>query len=337
MKNDKPETQQTAIIEQEYLPELQQFTMLEKPHLPERRQFAMMEKSHLRPGLFQATSHNRPLMAYEDSFSLKYGDLEACIDVRSSAVLTAFDALLLVAIMNKCKTKGYYTISPDNKSPVAQELRNKMELEKDARKEKTVIYETTMRELIKNMGLKWAGKCSIEMIQESLWRMFGVSFRFRYYNEEKNLTKEEFFHMLSSAKNKTENGKDGKLLVHLNVALARVIINPTNFAKIFIEDLLSLTSNEQIMYMQLCALVSSGQTKFITREDARFMLYGKIRPKEDRETINKQKTRAMQVITSVVKKLSGWTIVEKTREGIRIRREEETQAPKEYYSWRKKS
>lgn len=303
---------------------------LPKPKAP-TRQFAMMDRTHLVTGLFQAPIRNRKPEPFEDTVYLNNNKIR--LDIKVPSPLTAFDATLLCVALNKAKTRKdrSKTISPDNINPVAVKLREDMQLGKDALHEKTKIYRTSMRELIKEMNLPWAGKRSIEMIRDSMWRMLFIGFRVRYYNEKGNVEKEEIFNMMSFAQSRTDDDQDGKLIIHFNVILAKLLLDAKNFIKIYIDDLLELKGNAQIVYMQLCKL-PSGQKKFITREEARAMLYGKLNPKDNKNTINVQRTRAIKTVEHVITTLSGWTILEKTSEGLLIRREEDTRTPIEFYA-----
>lgn len=278
-------------------------------------EFAIFDRCQIVPGLFQVAERNRDISHLETKFLL--GEYRVTVAGRP---MTAFDVLLLCVVLNKLKQEDNpcrIEIGAKTTHTVGKALRDDLKLDGVSIRQNTLAYSCTYRQIIEEMGHKWAGKKSVEDINDFLWRAMSVAFRIEHGKRI------ECFHLISWAKGEDE--EEGKIIINLNTRLTHILFHPGNFAKIMLDTMKKLQENECLMYFYLCGLVGSTG-KVFTPAFTRSLIYGKQVPKNIK-TRYSQEFRAIACLIKTVNSLDGWTIT-KVKEGWLVKREEDIRAPK---------
>lgn len=265
-------------------------------NLPVKHEFANVERTHLLPGIFQMRGGIRNPGAIEIRKDFENGYAE----ISAPKPLTPFDAVLICIILCKAaqNKKPLYSTT---KSKNGIELRTQLGLLKDAASQDCLVYETSARKLIEEMGISWQGHKTCKQIENSLKRIFKTSFIIEKTSDNKRCV--YMFHLMSSIK--IEGEKEATLAFGINPVLAQALIEPGHFAQIDIKTLINLERSEQLLFICLCNNIDNGKSRKFSQEDLREFLYGPLNAQIIKDTVRKQISRAKNTAQRLTKKL-GW-------------------------------
>lgn len=265
------------------------------------REFANVDRYHLRPGLFQASRGKRRNEPLELVYELKNG---GSLEISSIHPLRPFDAILLCLVI--CRAAQNQTLlGPTPKTKIGQELREKLELLESSVFKTCLTYRTSARRLIANLGLIWHGSVSIKKIEESLRRMFKVSFILTRIDDD-GKKEIDMFHLMSYVR-LVSKGKNAEMILAIDPILANALINPMHYATIDMESLKMLSScdTQQLLFIELCNLIDPGKKRSFTIERLRELIYGSI-DNETAKNASKQNMRTKDHLAGIIEKLDGW-------------------------------
>lgn len=263
--------------------------------------FADIDRYHLKPGIFQIS--RKTYEAIDITYPLANG---GSLRVIAPKPLTLFDLILLCVIVEYA-AKNKRTIYPTTKSKKGIALRKKLDLLYNSLSKECLAYETTMRELTRNMGYKWHGATTIEQINESLLRIYSMTFVIKKKSKEGKEI-EDAFRIISYLHIEKDINKDATIALALNPSLTEALIGQGHYARIDMDIFSNLIKYEKMIYAYLCNYIGYGNSRTFKGEELRQILYGDIQKTDSPLTTTSQQARAKKLTIQVCEKLkeSGW-------------------------------
>lgn len=274
-----------------------------KDNLTEADEFALVDRYHLEPQLFQVLPRGRrQSRPVEIKCDLSSG---GSLEIAALHHLQPIDAVLMCLICCKAAQDKLY-IHADTQSSEGRRLRMDLDLRKDAAQDSCLAYRTSARNLINQLGLKWHGNKSVKKIEDSIKRMFRTSFVLERFADGRRRV--HMCNLLASV-DIEDTGRDAEMLIAINPILAAAIIDPGHYAHVGMDDLRKLAGKEaqQLLYVLLCNMVSSGSRKYFRPQDIRTMLYGPPEEGARKNTTNQQTSRAMRALRDMADTV-GWMV-----------------------------
>lgn len=149
-------------------------------------------------------------------------------------------------------------LTPKHTSPRALALRERLELKWDAVDSSTLVVDSSLRKLAREIGYDPDSGGDLKTLQKSIERLWTVSIIVQSGNVRQG------YRMLSSY---GSNNKTGTLLVALNCRVALAIIGHNPYSRVDMDEVRKIKSDPaRILHQRLCAIISAGNTKKILPE-----------------------------------------------------------------------
>lgn len=276
------------------------------------KEFAHVERNHLAPYLFQIAK--RGPHKQEGIHITKELPRGGSLEISGVQPLRPFDAVLLCLVVCKC-AQNQVILGPDPVTENGKKLRAALRLKGNCEKADGLVHTTSANKLIKDMGRVWSGGITLHMLEESLWRMFQISFKLERIDKKGTRTV-DMFNILNSGRvveksgRTLSKGRSALLQIGINPILAKVLMGGGNWCHIDMTSLLSLDKGaEQLLYISLCNTIDPqnkpSDYQKLTKEDLRGMLYGPPDHDNNRK-YNRQVRSAENYLQRITGKLSGW-------------------------------